>query len=404
MNKAKPFLFWIISGVVILVELVLLLCISPSGKSGQSPQEVKTELDKQSDRLDGLHDKAMGPKGQATITAQVFNAEDPADIKKLTTQWLPTKQWKKPLEEHVALYNQQLPAIKEYLSKRSVFLHQPIASASDRSDWYAEYERRTAQLLQGLNDQNGLVLPTAAVTSKDGTEAPPATDFATATAIRHNAGFYTKGNSFPDPSEYPEMTMKYHIVEMIAAALLDSKATNKETPIAPLKVQQEERAALSSVEWKNLTDKSVTLGVTLNGPLSALLAAEAALEQVHDSTKPIIVITGGTLSRKNFVAGDRAASAEPMIAKLSLAVLDFEGGAAPEAAKIAEPILPAGSRTPAPVAPAPVAPAVPGPGAKSGAAPVAPIPGVPAEAVAPAADPRAIAPAAPPSRTGGSKQ
>jgi hypothetical protein len=376
MNKAKPFLFWIISGVVIFVELVILFFCTPQGQTGSSPREVKEALDKQNTRLNELHVKAKGPQGQPTPAARVFDAENSEDIKDLTSKWLPTPQWKQPLENHVALYNQQLPAIASYLTGRSVFLHQPIGDTNDKFNWYDSYARLTAQLLQALNDKGCLVLP-AQSSSIVATGEPVVVDFATSDAVRRVAGFYTKGTSLPDASEYPLLTLHYHIVELIALALLDNPATNKETPIAPVKTQHEERAALASVEWKAQLDNSISVVVTLHGPLSAVLATEAALEQIHDGTKPIFVVSGGSLGRKTFMAGDRTGSAEEVVARLTLEVLDFAGEDSGKTARldIAQPIVPvsalaAPANVPA-TAPATAATArapAPGPGAPPGAA------------------------------------
>ncbi|MBA2479069.1 MAG: hypothetical protein H0V44_00270 [Planctomycetes bacterium] len=389
MNKAKPFLFWIIAGAIILVELVLLIFISPTGESGNSPQDVKGNLDRQSQKLSVLHAKALGPKGQPTPALRVFDAEDPADIKDLTSLWLPTPQWKKPLEDHVALYNQQLPAISSYLTGRSVFLHQPIADTSDKFSWYETYARLTGQVLQALHEKAALAMPSAGSGGSNIVDFT-ALDFTSADAVRRIAGFYTKGTSLPDPSEYPALTLRYHVVELIALALLENPATNKETPIAPVKTQHEERAALAGVEWKSQSDTAISLVLTLHGPISALLAAEAALEQIHDGTKPIIVVTGGSLARKTYNTGERTGSAEDLVAKLSLEVLDFNPGEGERTASrdIAQPIVPftpsAAAAVPASPAQAPsTTPPVPGgirpgPGQQGGpGAPVGPGPGGP---------------------------
>jgi hypothetical protein len=318
MNKLKPFLFWIVSGVIFLVALVLLLFFEPSSKDGsKTPAQVKEELDGLGKQLSALHKKARGPDGK-TPADREFNAEDKKDIDDLTSLWLPTPAWKPVLEGHVQKYDQQLPIISKYLSDRSAVLREPIdAAASDNYKWYQTYTAKTVELLKRMHEKQCISLP------QTGTGEP---DFEGNASIRSIAGFFTKGDDYPQQNEWPGITLQYRIMEDVVATLTASTATNEVTPITPAKVQREGRAALVSTEWKALppNSKVIPLTLTLVGPISALLAAEAAMEENTDNSRPIRIVTGAKLLRRAFMAGERKDTpAETASLVMELAVLDL---------------------------------------------------------------------------------
>jgi hypothetical protein len=338
-SKVRPYLFWIICGAIILVELVLLLFISPTGKDGHSPAEVKTDLDNRNKELDALFLKAKA----GSPAGREFDAENDKDIKDLTSNWLATPAWKPVLDAHVDGYATQIVKIRDYLVARSQPLHRSISSERGRFEWYSQYEGATAELLQKLYENQCLVVPKpqgASMPTTGGAAAPPgaattatsggdaaeageiAPDFRKISAARTVAGFLTT-TQYPDPERFDELTTQFRVMELVASALIEAKATNDPSPIRP-GAPSEAHAQLVATNWRDATDEAISVQLTLQGPLSALLAAEAALEENQDDAQPIKVVTGSSLARKAFFAGERRdLTSEPAILKVTLAVLDF---------------------------------------------------------------------------------
>ena len=320
MNKVKPYLFWIICGIILLVEIVVVLVISPTGKGDKSAEDVKKELDADNKKLTLLFDRASqgSPSGE-------FDAENKDHIAQLTTKWLPAPSWKSVLEQHVQKYRVQTGTIQGYLSHRSEFLHRTISSERDPHAWYTQYQTVTADLLQKLYDDQCLVMPVitgagaAAATAEQG-DAP---DFAKKRELRQIAGFVTTTN-YPEPGEWPKLTVRFHVMEMIADALHRSKSTNEVSTAVPLKTPFEAHAQLVGITWKEDSEDIVGYQLTLQGPISSILSAEAALEENIDDGKPISVVSGATLGRKTFAAGERRdITSEPVVLKLTAGVLDY---------------------------------------------------------------------------------
>jgi hypothetical protein len=342
-NKLKPYLFWIVCGVIVLVELVLLVFIVPTGKGDRDPGAVKQDLDAKSKDLEALYQKA-----KAGAPSRTFDTEVDKDIEDLTSKWLATPAWNTVLEPHLAEYSSQIGKIRDYLVARSQQIHKPISSEHGKFEWYSQYETATAELLQKLYVNQCLLLPKAASTAAtpgpqqgngpvpqgsvpgDSPEADAAPDFKKATGVRTVAGFLTT-TQYPDSDRFEELTTQFRVMELVASALIDSKGTNEPSPVVPMFTPSEAHAQLQATSWKDATEEAVTVQLTLQGPLSAVLAAEAALEENRDDTLPVKLVSGVSLVRKNFLSGDRKdISSEPVVLRVTLAVLDFTKMKEPE--------------------------------------------------------------------------
>jgi len=356
MSKIRPYLFWVVCGIVLLIELGFLLFVSPSSKNG-SPSEVKQHLDEQNKILDKLHVQAMaGSPGM-----RAFNPLNAADISDLETKWLATKNWKGVLSDLLTQYQAQEDDILAYLGQRSQVLHKNISSLSDPFGWYDAYQQATAELLKQLYEQKCIVVPNPtaqpgamgmppagmmpsgmanqlAGQAAAGAPAPGAAPGGTAVAdsgssepkfgtdqgLRGVLGFLTT-TSYPEADQHDLLTTKFRVMEMIGNVLLNTKATNDTSPILKSRPPTEAHAKLQSTSWKDTSDDVLALQITLQGPLSAVLAVEAVLEENKGGEdEPLRVVLGATLTRKDFIAGERLGkNAEPVILTLDLAVLDF---------------------------------------------------------------------------------
>ena len=347
MKQAKPHLFWIISGVVVLIELGLIFFYPLTDQNGKTPEEVKTTLDAAFKELADLHKRAgQEPKG-------VYDPEDPRDIEKLTKLYLLTPKWKGVLQPHVDKYIQQLAEIKKDLASRSVVLHQAISENADRFAWYTAYVGKTKEVLLSLRKAKALW------TSDD--MKPEDLDFESGTRVRAQVGFYTKLADFPEVGEHPQITARFRILEKVAEALIATRVTTLPNPVTQAELGDGDCAMIAGAEWKVGGDPEKLLGdamattasgyeltLTLHGSASALIAAEGAIERIGS---PVLVVVGGTLGqRQGLKAGERkGVPNEVLVSRLTIVALDFTKIAtvqAPEATKASETKATEGGKTP----------------------------------------------------------
>lgn len=407
MSQLKPFLFWIVIGVILFLELLYWVLSLPDvdllGNKAEA-QKMQASL-----KTEYQHLQELSRRAKNTSPPGVFDAEKESDIKRLTDDYLITPAWKSVLDPHVASYDKQLKAIKERLANRSKSLHEPIAANSDKFGWYSAYQNATEEQLKRLHAAGALAVkrtagssPAPAMPGKPPGAMPAKTtvepasderqtlDFANDSALRATAGFYTKGANLPEPAEYPTLTKQYRTMERIISVILDTSVANSVNPLIPTESTSEPaHAAIANVAWVT-TDTEIggetakyavgwRLSLTLRGPLTALLATTAALEHPHGDQVPLFVVTGGEFGRKpTFIAGERKdVGTEEATARIDLLVLDFTDaptGLKPSAAAAAKAKTPIGPGFPGGMSPGMGFPPgmPPGAGGPPGMAPTAP--------------------------------
>lgn len=323
-KKLKPYTFWIVSGVVVVIELGLLAFWPIEDESGATPEAVKQKLDAEFKKLQELHNRAdRAPSG-------VYDAERPEDIKRLTEDYLLTPRWKNVLQPHVDKYNQQLASIKKDLAVRSAVLHESLAESGDLFSWYTAYNKRTKDVM--------LALQKAAVLVVD-PKAKDESDFENGAQVRARVGFYTKSEKTPEASEHAVLTARFQIMRIISDVLMVSSSTAVANPTAKdqreADLETKRPVNIKEVVWKRSGDSSKMLSgpiaeiagayeltLDLEGSTSALILAQGAIEVISD---PIMIVTGGELSaRGQMTAGVRKnVTDEPMKLRLNIVVMDF---------------------------------------------------------------------------------
>ena len=351
MNQIKPYLFWYITGVIVLVEIGFLVFWGQYDDHGNTPQQVKVSLDTEFKNLENLYNRAKAgdPPGR-------FDPEKPIDIKNLTDTYLITERWKSVLQPIVQKYNQQLEQIRGDLVTRSADLHKPVTENEDLSFWYSAYEGKTKELLLALKNAGALAIAP---------DQPPP-DLETDDKVRSMAGLFTKVSANPQVNEHPLLTTRFRIVEKLSEAIIASKGKNLANPVMEKKVPaapEQSGAAVLALAWKardlNRDDTggvtAYTLTLTLEGSAAALIAAESAIERI---TSPVVVALGASLGEHGgWRPGERKSKEfEPMTMVMTLQVLDYTNAVrqAPPAPVAAPPTPP----RPPPVKP-PTTPAKP---------------------------------------------
>lgn len=323
-KQLKPYTFWIVCGVIVLIELGLFGFYQIENEDGYTPERVKDKLDDDYKKLENLYERAgREPKG-------VFDAEDQKDIDNLTKLYLLTPRWKDVLQPHVDKYNSQLAALKKDLTTRSAILHEPIADSGDLFSWYTTYAGKTKEILIKL--RNAKCLDIKPDSAEDN-------DFENGSNIRTRVGFFTKGEQTPAASQHPLLTTRFRIMEKLTAAIMQNGSNSLDNPVVKTTKNDElankKNAIITAVEWKQVSDHKDTLQndvgqyagsyeltITLEGSTSTLVATEAAIERIAE---PVFVVVGGALAARGALpAGQRKGVAdENMKLRLTIAVIDF---------------------------------------------------------------------------------
>jgi|GEM_PF-3533607 hypothetical protein len=319
-KQLKPYSFWIVVGVLVLIEIGFLIFWGQTDEAGHTPEQVKQTLDKEFKNLENLNTRANAgdPQGR-------FDPEVPLDIKNLTDKYLITERWKAVLVPIVQKYNQQLDQVHQDLIGRSAILHSPITDSEDPSTWYTAYESKTREILTALKSAGSLVIPDEI--KDDGTLLTENEH------IRAMAGFFTKGANVPQANEHALLTTRARIAEKISEVLIATKGHIDSNPVLDKHVPpppESAGAVITGLDWKMHTSKDdlesgavlYEATLTLQGSVSALVAVEGALEHV---SSPVLVVQGVTLSEKaSWKPGERkASSGEPMICAIALVVIDY---------------------------------------------------------------------------------
>jgi len=331
-NQIKPYLFWIIAGVLLLVLIIGGYLTSPTATvngTTMNAAEVKNHLDTKVKGFQNLVKRAA--KGDPTGVP--FDPVLDSDIKRLTEDYLLTTKWADRISPNVDEYRKQLKVIHADLVARSKVLHEPISESNQQLQWFTAYQEKTGQFVVQLRDAKALVVPVEGTSSRRagrggiapmlavpsaggaaaGTDEDPLSP-TTGSKIRDVLGLYTRKGDLPTADEHPLLTTRFRIVEALGRVVLASDVDTKPNPIVDAKQVVHRPAAIAGLEWSSdregfsdpVTSRYATyvrLTLTLHGTESALLATVAGLESMD---RPIMLVAGSTLTRQDrLAAGSR---------------------------------------------------------------------------------------------------
>jgi hypothetical protein len=343
-------LFWIICGVVLVAIIAAWLLLVPTDQARES----KNKLDQQSKDLKELEKRAErgDPPG-------LFDAENPADTQRLANDYLITESWKRVLQPHVEKYEKQLADIKSQLIGRGAYLHKPVTATKNVLEWYSDYIKASEALIVRLREAGCMKRAGENDVVNASNESPA--------AVRSTIGLYTKSGTFPDPREHAQLTARLRAMELVADRLIAARVAVADNPVVgptgPSVDRATASAVIASVEWvgggtdgdsgmrqlataisSQVMTRAIGLRLTLDGPLSAVLAVSANLERNAEADRPLIAITSANLSRRETATvGERYDVADDNVhLVVSLELIEFAEAGADAPAAPAAPAAPGG--------------------------------------------------------------
>lgn len=340
MKNVLPYLFWIVCGVLLLVELVVMLVVSP--ELPQAPGLTVEDSKKQADRAfnrdlkDDLVKRASATSGRSgsMVPDEPISPEDPEEVEKLLEEYLIHADWEGDFQRVVDNYERQLAGLKEDLSARSRPLDAPLSGSSEPDVWYESYRTFTSDLLKRAIDA-GLVVPADDLVIDRSVLEEDA-------KLREVLGVITKAQPYPTAPYHPTLTARFRISEAVVDALVPATALPEPNPNlasdepgkpwveAP---REPVRARIASFKWAsdwrvggdtNLVGDATVHRFTLElvGPPAALSAAVAALDSV---STPVLVRLGAQWGRVELSPGElQDEPTAPMRLITTIAVVDFD--------------------------------------------------------------------------------
>lgn len=365
MNKIKPYLFWVIAAVILVLLMVGSFVFAPTGDVNGEQQDavgVKTALDRESKKFKELTTRAK--KGDPR---RVFDPVIDNDIKELTNDYLLTPKWDEQIRPNVTQYGLQLQAIRADLVARSAVLHEKITDKEDRLAWFTAYQEQTGKFVAQLRDAKCLVVPTVGGSGgptgfnggqpgfAGGALAPAAgqddpLDPATGSKIRDIVGLFTRTGDLPVADQHPLLTTRFRIVQAIGRLVLASGVEARANPIVAESKVVTQPAAITGITWGQDTEPLtgttamyatyIRLKLNLQGTESSLMAALAGLESL---SQPVAIVVSSTFSRqeklsagaRKVTTGANEAYAPSALLEVDLLVLDYSKMPDPTSAELA---------------------------------------------------------------------
>lgn len=340
--KLKPYTFWLVTGAVLLVMLIYFgFILTAVDEDGNTVEDVVGSANTDYNKLRDIDKKAqevLKYPANARVPSREIEPEDPKAVEDFIKSHLMHRSWKSKFEEVLKDYQGQIASIRQDLARRSAVLSQPpLSTKTDLSQWHDDYQDETEKLLREMYESRRLGLPLEWTGRRP---VPDGVDLRTKEELRAPAGFWTlQGGTFPQTEQWPQLTARFRVVQALWVALKDVGAPMLANPlagpgiIAPAEGAEGMTAPVwIALAWPKDVGEPLSLpgaegallhrcSLVLHGHPSALLAAAARLETVHE---PVLVRLGTTWKRRQQGDGMLLGLAgEQMELNLELAYIDF---------------------------------------------------------------------------------
>ncbi len=330
MNAIKPYLFWVICGALLLIEVVVCVTIEPTTDKGKNVADAKVFLDKEFKKV-----KKLRMKSQNTLPA-FFDPNDLEGFSRIQEDYLISNRWESGLRGLKKLCETQQTSIHDELLRVSAPLNTIVSENHALRPWYQAYEDASSAVLRKLYD--GGLLDHEFSQKGDLSEV-----LRTDTMVREKFGLFTMKGVYPPKEDHEQLRMRLRIIEALAEELLQvEREASSNTAISRQGVIKDEdrsvaRAYLRRIEWSTKRSRGAKSGsefkvkggfflgmnLSLYGEPTALLAASARLESLP---APVFVVKGSTLdcidSNSNGRASGKTAN-RPMNLHMQVAVPYF---------------------------------------------------------------------------------
>lgn len=333
MNKVKPYLFWVICGAILVIELVYFgVILKPSPPdAGTAPSGVRPPQDAEAAQREAesrLRDlDALKKRAENTLNSPPQEVVmDPAEADRLKT-YIVSKSWEGLLRRQEQDRQERVADISRELSDRSSRLHQPVSQQTDPVAWYADYQTSSAALVRFLVDEGVIEFPT---------ELPEGSDAASAyranRQLRGIIGLVTAdGNEsqFEDPSRREQVSREFRMIDLLTRSLAAIRVAPETHPLAAefeeVRAPSDERVTIRSLTITRTAQQgspaSYQVRLELTASPVALLAASRQLDSI---VEPITVRLGSRWARRNFGLREKHNVADvPMDYSADLLILDF---------------------------------------------------------------------------------
>lgn len=324
MEQIKPYAFWIVCGVLLVVELVLVAMIDPTDERGRSVETVVNSADREFRSFKNDHERAEAVlqytrkdgdgDRDAPVPAEAISPENEEKVNEFLEKYLIHGSWKDSFLGVTKAYKDQLRDIEELLRTSSEPLHEPIGDPQASTGvWYASYLGETVGLMRQMRQAGRVSLGEGVPTQKQLEEN---------SAFRSTFGFHTKpaGGAFPNRDEIPQLTERFHVSEQLCRLIMGLKVVGapnpRHTAVEDMQERQPDPAApfgveLRSVEWGGGRGYGSGGGITgilpgaegaevapctvvLRGPPAALAAFGTKIDNLR---RPLILRTGSSWRR-----------------------------------------------------------------------------------------------------------
>ncbi|MFW5750728.1 MAG: hypothetical protein ACOCZK_03670 [Planctomycetota bacterium] len=297
MEQIKPYIFWIVCGVLLVIELAIIAMVEPGvdSKPGVGPADAKRQAEAAyRSRIKG--DLLQRAKNVIEIGGVPSPLERSTErINEVLDNYIITDEWQTILKGAIAEHHKQLKDIKIGLVSRSRVLYQPFTDTDVPATWYFEYQEKTADILRRLREAGVLQLPSAFTDPSD-------EDLTENERLRSTFGLRTDPNTFL-ASDHEAVVREYRVIEQLAAAIANARGRVYPNPLLDsahgdwaMAEASAATAGLVELEWaeesrRTAPENGVEHGftLTLEGPPAALHAAAAAIDRINN---PILVRTG----------------------------------------------------------------------------------------------------------------
>jgi len=353
MKQIKPYLFWIVCGAILIVEIAVVTLVRPTSKHGKAPEVVKQQFEAELRKIEN----DWLPRAEATLkiqegaTTEMIYPEDPKSVKQTAQKYILRKEWKDFIKAKRKEYENDAAALRKWVISTSEPLHESLANTDVLADWYAAYREATAELMMELVGAGVLEPPANLAERLENAEVKHG-PYATDSGYRKRLGFNTRGVEFPDKNVWKPWTDHFRIVQYLTRRLAQSRgeiATNPRVeavggiPPDPLTGEEREdnlklarqldELGLVTIIDLEVSDKYLggmpnnrPIKLTLRGTPGALIEACRSIDRVDDNDEPIFIRRSSNWKRITDASPAHKDRADlPMELSLDLVVCDFTG-------------------------------------------------------------------------------